>query len=168
MNRKDILIGLAVIAVVAAAVYLIRRPGKTGPQIPTPTPRSITVQERIEESFNFKIPGDVERAELSDVSGGTGSGLATRKFGEGKFSHTVLADLPDPTAGSFYQGWLVRGKPEDPDFSIISTGKLRIAKGGYLLEFESRKDYSDHKSVVVTLEKKDDKKPETHILEGSF
>ncbi len=74
----------------------------------------------------------------------------------------VLADLPDPEKGSYYEGWLVKGD------SVISTGRMQIAKGGYLLEFNSNTDYSDHSEVVVTKEKTADKNPEEHILEGSF
>ena len=73
-----------------------------------------------------------------------------------------MADLPDPQAGKFYEGWLVMGE------KVVSTGKFMIAKGGYLLEYESSTDYSDYNMVVVTLEQKDDKTPEVHILEGTF
>ena len=54
------------------------------------------------------------------------------------------------------------------DDSLISTGRLRIAKGGYLLEFQSSTDYSSYDNAVVTLERVADSVPEEHILEGSF
>ncbi|MFZ5933200.1 MAG: anti-sigma factor [Patescibacteria group bacterium] len=162
MRTRDIVIGLIILALTAGAIVWVRRP--KAPQ-PTPTP---SIEEKIEKTFNFEIPEDVDRAELKDVSGGTGSGIATRKYENGKFSHTVLADLLDPTPGTFYEGWLVRGKEGDANFASISTGALRVAKGGYILEFESAKDYSDYQGVVITLEKVSDSKPETHILEGSF
>ncbi len=164
MDKKYIALGLVIFIVIAGVIILLKRPATSKP-VPTPTPNII---EKIESNFKFQIPEDVERIELKDVSGGEGSGLATRKFEAGKFTHIVLADLPEPSTGFFYEGWLVRGKQGDPDFSTILTGKLRIAKGGYLLDFESDKDYSDYKQVVVTLEKVDDRNPETHILEGSF
>lgn len=164
MKARDIVIGLIILAVLAGAIVAIRR-ARAPKTVPSPTP---SIEQQLEKSFNFEIPDDVERADLRDVSGGTGSGIATRKYEAGRFSHTVLADLSDPSVGSFYEGWLVRGKEGDSNFAYISTGKLRIAKGGYLLEFESGKDYSEYKGVVVTLEKVDDKKPETHALEGSF
>lgn len=164
MKARDIVIGLIILAVVAGAIVAIRR-ARAPKTVPTPTP---SIEQQLEKSFNFEIPDDVERADLRDVSGGTGSGIATRKYEAGRFSHTVLTDLPDPSAGTFYEGWLVRGKEGDSNFAFISTGKMRIAKGGYLLEFESGKDYSEYKGVVITLERVDDKKPETHILEGSF
>lgn len=163
MNR-NIVIGLAAIAIIAGIVYWYQK--TRTPELPfAPEP---TFQETFENKFNVQIPDDVEKAELSDVSGGDGSGLATRKYEGGIFSHNVLADLADPDAGYFYEGWLVRGKSGDSDFAYISTGRLNLAKGGYILEYQSSKDYSDYEGVVVTLEKVNDKTPEKHILEGSF
>lgn len=164
MNRRDIVIGLIVLLVVIGLIYWTRRP-KTPSITTTPTP---STESKLEDAFKLTIPEDVDKAELKDVSGGTGSGIATRKFESGRFEHMVLADLPDPATGTFYEGWLVRGKEGGADFAFISTGRMRIAKGGYLLEFNSSKDYSDYKGVIVTSEKVDDKKPEKHILEGSF
>lgn len=158
MKRRDIVIGLVVLAVLVGIIYWVRRPGKEGPKLPT-TP---SLEEQIEESFNLQIPEDVEKAELKDVYDGDSTGLATRKYESGKFTHAVLADLPEPASGKFYEGWLVKGD------EVISTGKLTIAKGGYLLEFESGMDYSDYNDVVVTQEAVDDNTPEEHILEGTF
>jgi len=164
MKARDIVVGLIILAVLAAGIVAIRR-ARAPKTVPTPTP---SIEQKLENSFNLEIPDDVERADLRDVSGGTGSGIATRKYAAGRFDHMVLADLPDPAAGTFYEGWLVRGKQGDANFAFISTGRMRVAKGGYLLEFESGKDYSEYKGVVITLEKVNDTKPETHILEGSF
>ncbi len=160
MNRRDIAIGLIVLALVLVGAYFLIRSRREKPQVvTTPQPK---IEEKLEETFRLNIPEDVDKAELVDVTGGGASGIATRKFENGVFTHTVLADLPDPTAGTFYEGWLVK------NLSFFSTGKMRIAKGGYLLEFTSSVDYSDYNKVVITLEKVDDKKPEVHILEGSF
>lgn len=163
MNRRDIIIGAIVLVLIVGLVLWVR--GRAPKQTLTPTPSS---QEQIERSFNLTLPEDVEKADLKDVSGGDGSGIATRKYENGNFTHMVLADLPDPAAGTFYEGWLVMGKMGDANFAFLSTGPLSVAKGGYLLEFESKTDYSDYKGVVITLEKVNDKTPETHILEGSF
>ena len=164
MNRRDIIIGVVILVLVIGAVLWFR--GRTSKEVMAPTTSS---EEQIEKSFNLTIPEDVDKAELEDVSGRDGSGVATRKYENGTFSHMVLADLPDPAAGTFYEGWLVRGKMGDANFIYISTGKLTVAKGGYLLEFQSKTiDYSDYTGVVVTLEKINDGKPETHVLEGSF
>lgn len=163
MRTRDIVIGLIILAVVAGAIVWLRRARTTPEPLPTPS-----IEEKIEKTFNLEIPEDVERADLNDVTGGTGSGIAIRKYESGRFTHTLLADLPDPESGTFYEGWLVRGKEGGANFAFISTGRMGVAKGGYLLEFTSSIDYSDYKGVVVTLEKVDDKRPEKHILEGSF
>jgi len=157
MKRNDIVIGLIILALLAGAIYFFRRPKQEVGDIP-----QVSIEDRLEESFNMEIPDDLEKAELIDVSGGTGSGIATRSFENGRFSHMILADLPDPTGGEFYQGWLVQGDTQVP------TGKMRIAKGGYLLELNTTTDYSDYDQVMVTLEKIADSTPETTVLEGSF
>jgi len=162
---RNVVIGLIVLAGLGALIYwAVRSPQDEDlPVLPTPS-----IEQKLEDSFKYQIPEGFEKAELKDVSGDTGSGIATRKYESGRFSHAVLADLPDPESGSFYEGWLVRGKEQDANFAYLSTGKMNIAKGGYMLEFESSVDYSDYSAVVVTLEKVNDKKPEKHILEGSF
>lgn len=164
MKRRNFLIGLVIIALLAGLVFLLRRP-KEPLEVPEATP---SVEERMEETFKFEIPEDVEKAELKDVTGGTSVGFATRKFEQGRFTHSVLADLPDPEGDLFYEAWLVRGSPGDPNFALISTGKMRLAKGGYVLDFESTTDYRDYQNVVITLEEVFDNNPEEHILEGSF
>jgi hypothetical protein len=161
---RNVVIGLIVLLGLGALIYWANKSRQTSePPLPTPT-----VEERLEESFKYQIPENFQKAELKDVSGGTGSGLATRNYEGGKFTHAVLADLPDPEAGAFYQGWLVRGKEEDANYAYISTGGFSIAKGGFMLEFESSTDYSDYTAVVVTLERVNDRTPEKHVLEGSF
>ena len=162
MNRRDILIGLVILAILAGIIYFVRRPQTPTLETVSTTP-SPELEEQLESNFNFTIPDNVEKAQLKDVTGGTAEGIATRSFENGEFIHTVLVDLPDPVAGTFYEGWLVKA-----DDTFFSTGALRIAKGGYLLEFDSSTDYSDYNKVVITLEKKNDKTPEKHILEGSF
>src|SRR3989344_8849197 len=148
MNRRDIIIGAVILILVVGAVLWFK--GRGAKEVSTPTPIS---EEEIKSRFNLTIPEDVEKAQLKDVSGGNGSGIATRKYEDGRFTHMVLVDLPDPAVGTFYEGWLVRGKMGDADFAFISTGPMSVAKGGYLLEFSSAIDYSDYKGVVITLEK---------------
>ena len=165
MNRRDIVIGFVILAALAGFIFF-RAKRETSPELIVP--QTLSVEDKLEEAFNLQLPEDVEKVELNDVSGGDGSGIATRKFENGRFTHTVLADLPDPAAGSFYEGWLVRGNPQDANFAFISTGKMKLAKGGYLLEFQSATDFSEYNQVIVTKEIVADSTPETHILEGSF
>lgn len=166
MKRRDIVIGVVLLAALAGALYLRQR---KKPQEEMVVPETLSsVEEQIEERFKLEIPEDVDKAELAAVGGKSGSGIATRKFEGGKFTHEVLADLPEPGTGTFYEGWLVRGREGDENFSVVPTGRMRVAKGGWVLDFESNTDYSDYSQVVVTLEKKADATPEEHVLEGSF
>ena len=159
MRKNDIVTGFIVLVIFALILVFFRKS-----QVPSITDieKLQEKESQIEEDFKIEIPEDLEKAVLEDVSGGISGGIATRDFKNGKYIHTALADLPDPEGAMFYEGWLIKGD----DF--ISTGKMRIAKGGYILEFESTTDYSDYDGVVITLEKIFDNNPEKHILEGSF
>jgi hypothetical protein len=71
-------------------------------------------------------------------------GLATR--------NEILADLP---SGQSYQGWL-----ENSNGKTVLLGTLKMAKGGWLLNYNSGA-YPGYNKVIVTAGQK-------HILEGSF
>jgi hypothetical protein len=163
MKRKDIVIGLIVLAALAGIIYWFRKPKDE-----LKVPETPSVEERMEEFFNVEIPEDIEKTQLFEVIEGYGTGIATRNYENGVFTHVVLADLPHHEAPYFYEGWLVRGEEGDDDFDYISTGKMRFAKGGFLLEFESGTDYSDYNGVVITSEEIEDDIPEEHVLEGTF
>lgn len=166
MERRDIVIGLGILILIAGVVY-IRQKNSPTTEITT-TPQTLSVQDQIEQKFNTQIPDDVEKAELKDVSGGTASGIATRKYVDGTFDFNVLADLSDPEDGKFYEAWLVKGNEGEDDYSIVPTAKFTLAKGGWMLEYKSSTDYTDHSKILVTLESKLDNTPEETILEGSF
>lgn len=165
MKQREVIIGIIVVLLVAGVVYLRQR---SRPKEEMQVPQTLSVEEELEQKFNLQIPEDVDKAELKDVSGGNTSGIATRKFENNRFTHTVLADLPNPDQGTFYEGWLVKGEVGQENFTLISTGRIKLAKGGWTLDFNSTINYSDHNNVVITLEKVADKTPEKHILEGSF
>lgn len=168
MKVRDIVIGIIFLAIITALIIVVARKTRITPKLlPTPTP-SPSVQQNIERRFNVTIPPSVEKAELSDVSGGNGEGVATREKQGTLNVYTILANLEDPQKGQFYQGWLIRGKSGDSNYAVVSMGKLRVAKGGWLGEFQSSADYSDYINVVVSLETKSTTKPTKHILEGSF
>lgn len=165
MKRRDIVIGVLVLAVILGVVYWRRNSASENDLV---VPDTMSVEDSIENKFNVQLPDDVDKAELSDTSGGTASGIATRKYENGTFSHSVLVDLPDPESGTFYQGWLVRGQEGSADYARISTGKLRIAKGGWMLDFTSGVDYSEYSTVMVSEETVNDLVPESIVLTGSF
>ncbi len=163
--NKERWIGLAVILLIVG-FFLVK--GRNAQRLSDEAAmgEGIKIEERASEfakTMGIVLPADVEKVTLEDVGGGSGSGLATRKYSEDKFTHSVLAALEDPVSGSFYEGWLVSDSGD-----VVYTGKLRVAKGGWVLDFVSGVDLSDHDQVVVTRELVDDQKPEAHVLEGSF
>ena len=164
MNRRDIVIGIGILLLLAGVVFFRQK----GQEENLVVPQTLSVEDQIEKSFNIQIPEDVDKAELKDTTGAGSSAIATRKFENGKFEFSVLADLPDPAQGQFYQGWLIKGEEGSDDFSSVSAGKMRIAKGGWMIEYNSATDYSDHGKVVVSLEKTLDSNIEEKVLEGSF
>lgn len=168
-NRRDILIGAAILVIVILGIYLIRRPKTGTTAVVSPLPSAISeFEQKLQRDFNIKVPDNVEKIELKDVTGGSLTGIATRNYENSTFNHTVIADLPDPDPGYFYQGWLVRGNPGDSNYSAISTGRLTSEKGGWMVNYKVNKDLRDYKKVVVTLERVYDNIPEKHILESSF
>ena len=165
---RDILVGIAVLVIILLGIYLIRR-NQTASFVSSPLPSPVSqFEQELQKNFNIVIPDNAVKADLKDVSGGNGMGLATYENQNAKFDYTVLANLEDPAKGYFYQAWLVRGNLGDSNYEAISLGILSLEKGGWLTNFQSAKDLSDHKKVLITLERINDLKPETHILEGSF
>lgn len=166
--KREQLVGLVVVLLVIGGIWWWRGRKLQQPSQVLPVEgEGMEIEDKASEfakRFGVTLPENWERVELRDVTGGINSGIATREFLENKFTHTVLAVLPDPARGTWYEGWLVRDEP----FEAIYTGKLGLAKGGYLLEYESSLDLRDHNKAVVTLERVDDRKPETHLLEGVF
>ena len=146
MRGRDIVIGFLVLVVIVAGVLAFKKVKISSILKPAPTPTP-TVQQKIESKFTgLTIPQDSEQTELKDVSGEGGMGIATRS--------EILADLPQPPASQSYQGWIGNGQ------KLILLGTLRMAKGGWILEYSSSK-YPGYNQIVVTLGGK-------HILEGSF
>jgi len=167
MSRRDIVIGLIIVAVLAGVILIRQRNSGNEDEMRVPETLS-SVEEQIEDKFNLQFPDDVDKAELKSVSEKPESAIATRKFENGTFTATVLADLPDSEPGSFYQAWLVKGEEGEEGYAIISMGKLQIAKGGWMVSFESNTDYSDYSKVLLTSEKVSDNSPEEGRLRGSF
>jgi hypothetical protein len=167
MKRRDIVIGLVILLVIVGLFYF-RQKGNGEDMIVPEEQTASDVERRIEERFNVEIPDDVNKAELRDANDGDGSAIATRKMENNTFTHSVLADLPDPETGKFYQAWLVRGEEADEDYSIVLTGRMQVAKGGWVLEYSTTQNLEDHNRVLVTLESVNDQKAEDVVLEGEF
>ena len=166
MNKRDIVVGGVILVLLAGVVFWRQRIASRGEE--TKVPETLSVEDAIEDKFNLQIPEDVDKAELKDTSGGTASAIATRKFENNKFELSILADMPDPSTGKFYQAWLTKGERDSEEFSQVSLGRLILAKGGWMLNYSGDKDYSDHAKVIVSSEGVSDATPEQIILEGSF
>jgi hypothetical protein len=146
MQSKNILLAFIVIVVVVAGVLLIKNRAKIVPSaLPSASP---SVQQQLQNKFNgLVVPKDQESIDLKDVSGGNTIGLATR--------NEILADLPALQNGEIYQAWL-----ENSSGKIVLVGTLKMAKGGWILNYSSSL-YPGYNKVIVAVGTK-------HILEGSF
>lgn len=164
MKDRNFLISLVVVLVIFGLLYsFFRRSPKEVPSPPAETlPFSQEEETGLESQVGIEIPEDIEKTKLEDVKGGEAMGIATRKFEEDEFEHTVTASLPDPEPGKFYQGWL--GK----DGELVPSARLVKKKGGWVLSFTDQEDKTDFNRVVITLEEKDDDLPEERVLEGEF
>jgi hypothetical protein len=163
-KRREILTGIAIFIIFfLVAVFLIRRHQDAVITVESPLPTSVSLyQQQLQNNFGITVPDNAKKADLKDVSGANQMGLATLENQNGKFVYTVIANLEDPTPGYFYQAWIVNGKDN------VSLGQLSVEKGGWITNFTSSKDLSDHKTIWITLERANDNIPEMHILEGSF
>ncbi|MFH1598553.1 MAG: rhodanese-like domain-containing protein [Patescibacteria group bacterium] len=106
---------------------------------------------------------------LDAVGTVSGDARADVSYFNGTFTHAVMADIPEPAEGKFYEGWLVQGT----DF--FSTGRLENVGGDeavyYTLLYTATEDQRAYNEVVITEETESaglDDNPETHIFEGTF
>lgn len=137
---------VVLVAVVVGFFLLFPSLKKAPPSLNLP-PATPGIEEQIKQKFGgLDIPEDAEKAELKNVSGDEGIGIATRS--------EILADLPDLGKGESYQALLSDGS------KTILLGNLRLAKGGYILEYDSSK-YPGFDQIVIM-------KGSKRILEGSF
>jgi hypothetical protein len=169
MNRRDIVIGAVVLLVLAGVIYVRNRNTNDDLKVPETQTQSSSTEKTLEDKFKINIPDDAPKAELKATDGGDASGIATHSYKEGTYKLTVLADLPEPEPGKRYQGWIVKGEEGSDDYNLISVGRLTTGKGGYMLDYQSKNDYSDHSRIVISQETSQGTKiGETRVLEGSF
>lgn len=164
MKTRDIIIGVVVILILGIGIYFLLQNGNEEEVVIEPTPTPVSVED-VEDKFNVDIPDDAETAEMRGE--GT-SALATRRIVGGLITLSILADLPDLNAGERYQAWLTKGEEGSDDFSRISLGNLRIAKGGYMIDFNSSDDLDGYDHIQVSRETNSDSTPDNVVLEGNF
>jgi hypothetical protein len=144
MRARNIFIAFIVVVAIVAAALVIKNRKATPVLAPSATP---SIQEQLQNKLKgLVIPQDQGGIELKDVSGGTSMGIATR--------NEIIADLPTLPNGQFYQGWL------EKDGKTVLLGTLKLAKGGWILNYSSSA-YPGYNKVIITTGQK-------HILEGSF
>jgi len=168
MNRRDIVIGGVILLILAGVFYFRSKNDDTVMKVPESKVAASETEQSMEDKFKVSIPDDAPKAELKSVGEGDASGIATRKDADNAHEVMILADLPDPEKGMVYQGWLVTGEEGQDGYNVVSAGRLTSAKGGYMLNYQSKADYSDHTKVVISEEKGTSNKIGTKVLEGSF
>lgn len=148
-------------------------PGQT---VSVPVSRSIVLENADEIGTEANVAQSTEDVEISSqafevalsaVGNSHAEGAATSDYVDGTFRHLIVATLPDPPEGYFYEGWLVRSRP----FNFFSTGNLiqHVDDLKWYLVYESDDDKRDYNKVIVTLEPNDGNlAPAEHVLEGVF
>ncbi len=148
-------------------------PGQT---VSVPVSRSIVLENTddidteanvAQSTEDIEISSQAFEAALSAIGDSHAEGAATSDYVDGTFHHLVVATLPDPPEGYFYEGWLVRSRP----FDFFSTGEFiqHVDDLKWYLVYESEDDRRDYNKVIVTLEPNDnDLAPAEHVLEGVF
>lgn len=144
MKTRDVVIGFVFLVILIAGVlWIFRTKSNKASNTPLPTPN---ISQQVNNAFP-NIPDGVERANLSDVTGGNSLGVATRT--------EVVANLPALTNGQLYQVLL-----ENSSGNSINLGIMRVSKSGWILQYDSVR-YPGYNKVIVT-------EGGNHILEGSF
>ncbi len=168
MNRRDIVIGGVILLILAGVFYFRSKNDDSAMKVPETKVEASSTEQEMEDKFKLDIADDAPKAELKSVGDSDASGIATRKDADNSHVVTILADLPDPEKGFVYQGWLVKGEEGQDGYNLVSAGRLTSAKGGYMLNFQSKADYSEYKKIVISQEKSIASKIGTKVLEGSF
>ena len=120
-----------------------------------------------QDTTTVEVSKTARETALTPVNDTHGTGTATSELVSGTFQHLIVATLPDPPEGYFYEGWLIRSKP----FDFFSTGRLiqHADDLKWYLVWTDVEDRRDYNKVIVTLEEDDgDEAPADHVLEGVF
>ena len=118
------------------------------------------VNEFLEER-GIELPEGSDRANLRSVAGELGTGVATRVEGGEQTEFTVVAALQELEAG-WYEAWL------RADGEVLSMGRMRSAKGGFVVDYSTGVDASSYSNVVVSRQDSSTSEPMEIVLEGEF
>ncbi len=155
MNKRVITVAFVFI-IIGVGYFLSRRNDNTPQMIlePAPTP---SVKNRIEEVFGSKATNN--KGEKLELALGNQMALITRS--EDKSNISILADF-ESSSGQDYYVWL------EKDSSYLSLGPLKVAKGGFIGEFNLDPIWQDFNHVIISRESGQKKEPSNKFLEGSF
>ncbi|MDP9212079.1 MAG: anti-sigma factor [bacterium] len=158
-----LIVGVVVLAAAAVGAYAVLGTGGDdgveeevveGPvTVGTPTPTATTALSPAQQV-----------AVLAPQPGQEGSGEAARMAAEDRFVLAVSADLPDPKDDAFYEVYLTQPEP----LSQFAAGRLYKVGERWVMTLDQTRDASAYAQVSITLERKDDDKPEEAVLTGSF
>ena len=167
-----VVIVVVLIAILGGAFWYVQSSNEEAEVTVTPSvntdQQESTPSLSTNDNSGTQVEVEVATTTLDSVGNYTGSGVATRIFANGIFTHTVTAKIADPASGKFIEGWLVN-MSLTPKF--FSTGKLKKENGEYKLTFTANKDYTKYSDIVITEETEAnglDGVPEAHVLEGTF
>jgi len=154
MKTRDIIIGFVFLVILTVGIlWIFRVKNNKTTNIPLPTPNIV---QKVNNAFpNLNVPANADRANLSDVTGGSNIGVATRQTTNGVYTLTIMINAPAPAKNTFYQATLSSGT------NSVNLGRLNLSKSGYLLNYQSNNNYSGYNKVAVSL-------GNSPILEGSF
>lgn len=146
----------------------------SGNVLSIPVDEAIVLDEEVVDEANIAqdttdvtVADDAAEILLAPMNDFRGSATASSQFSDTGFQHVIVATLPDPPVGYYYEGWLIRSKP----FDFFSTGRLiqHADDLKWYLVWEQSEDNRDYRKVVVTLEPDDgNPAPAEHVLEGVF
>ncbi|MBI1863611.1 hypothetical protein HYS03_00120 [Candidatus Woesebacteria bacterium] len=149
-NIRDLAVGTFVILFAGVLIFLINRGrGNTLENQITPVATSSpSLEEKVKGAFNVNIPDDIDKVELSDVSGEGQNyfGVTTRSYKNNVFELTILADLPENNK--------YIAKIAKDDGTEIDLGQMVVAKGGFMINFTKNTDLTDYKKVTVLRDNK--------------
>lgn len=108
---------------------------------------------------------NAKKIEMKDVIGSNTSGTAYLLRENGKLFVTAKANMPDAPAGNYFQAWLMK---ENPRRYYVPLGKLsHFGVGKFISNTALDSDYQEFNTLIITLEKSDDKLPERFVMQGS-
>jgi hypothetical protein len=157
-------IAAVVILVGALGYFLFRKNRQVEAPVVENADKTASDSAALLDRMKITLPDNANKANLKDVAGGAGVGLASKQDTGSNTKVSVIAGLPAPQKGKSYQAYI-----GDENGKKILIGQLTEAKGGWLLEKQMKKaDVENLKQVTVVEKSSDPKSQDKVILQGDF